>query len=199
MLLDVTRNKEDQEEFLETASRLSDECFAPMAMGGKIKNVEQAQRLFRDYGADKISINTAAIDDPDLISRMADKFGSQSVVLSIDVEDGEVVTDCGRRPTGRDALEWAEEGIERGAGEILLMSIPKDGSLMGYDLELCKRVSKVNVPTLIHGGAGSWKHFVDGINAGASGVCTQNIYHFTESSIQAAKTFMSENGVPTRL
>ena len=200
VLLDVTREGGYRDAFLEAATQISDDCFAPTTIGGGIRSVEDASELFRSYGADKVSINTGALDRPELITEMADKYGSQSVVLSIDVKDGEVFAGCGRRPTGRSATEWAKEGVRLGAGEILLTSIVKDGSLSGYDLPLCKEVSAaVSVPMLIAGGAGNWGHFVDGFKAGASGVCATNIYHFTESSIKAAKTHMAENGVPTRL
>lgn len=202
VFLDVTRDKtpDTRKLFLETAARLGDECFAPTTIGGGIRSVEDANMLFRTYGADKVSINTGAITDPSLITEMADKYGSQSVVVSVDVLDDEVVTDCGRRSTGRQAVEWVKEAVDRGAGEILLTSINRDGSLMGYDLPLCEEVAAaVPVPTLIAGGAGNWKHFVEGFEAGASGCCATNIYHFTESSIKAAKTHMYENGVPTRL
>jgi imidazole glycerol-phosphate synthase subunit HisF len=200
VMLDVSRTDRDRSLFLETAMSIADKCYAPTTIGGGIRSVEDANMMFRSYGADKISINTGAINDPSLITEMADKYGSQSVVVSVDVLDDEVVTDCGRRSTGLSAVEWVKEAVDRGAGEILLTSINRDGSLMGYDLPLCEKVANcVPVPTLIHGGAGSWKHLVEGIEAGASGVCTQNIYHFTESSIKAAKAFMNENGVPVRL
>ena len=200
VLLDVTRGGGYREEFLETALRIADDCFAPTTIGGGIRSVEDAKELFRHFGADKVSVNTGALERPELITELAEKYGSQSVVLSIDVKDGEVYSDCGRGSTGRTAVSWAMEGAMRGAGEILVTSIVRDGSLMGYDLPLCEDVaSAVSVPTLIAGGAGNWQHFVDGFEAGASGVCATNIYHFTQSSIQAAKTHMKESGVPTRL
>jgi len=199
IVLDVTRDKSDRTAFFDTAIKIADDCFAPTTIGGGIRSVDDAIELFRDYGADKASINTGAVDRPELITEMANKYGSQSVVLSMDVRNNEVYSDCGRNATGMDPVEWAKTGVELGAGEIMVTAMDKDGSLMGYDLDMCEKVARaVPVPTIILGGAGSWKHFHEGIKAGAAGVCTQNIYHFTESSIAAAKTYLSERGVHVR-
>ena len=145
------------------------------------------------------------ISAPGLATEIAKAYGAQCVVLSIDARktDGgyEVYSACGGKATGMDPAEWAKQGEELGAGEIMITSIERDGSLQGYDLELCRRVSDaVSVPVLVLGGAGSWKHFVEGVEeGGASAVCTQNIYHFTENSILSAKKFLAERGVPVRL
>lgn len=200
IVLDVTRDKDSREAFLETATAIADDCYTPTTIGGGIRSLEDAGPLFRDYGADKVSVNTGAIDRPGLIAELAEKYGSQSVVLSVDHLDDEVVTDCGRRHTGKKVMDWVKEGVEMGAGEILLTSVDRDGSLRGYDIPMCQAVaSAIPVPTLVLGGAGSWKHFHEGIEAGASGVCTQNIYHFTESSMKAAKDYLRERGVQVRL
>jgi cyclase len=198
VILDVTRDAGNREAFYEAAARVGEECFAPTTIGGGIRTVEDTVGLFRTHGADKVSVNTGALESPELITALADKYGSQSVTLSIDALDGEVLGDCGRKKTGRKVAEWVREGIDRGAGEILLTSVNRDGSLLGYDMPLCEAAAGVEVPVLINGGAGSWRHFVEGVNAGADGVCTQNIYHFTESSIVAAKTYMAEHGVAVR-
>ena len=142
----------------------------------------------------------------DRFAAIAEAYGAQCVVLSIDARRKasggyEVFAGCGSKATGLEPAAWAKRGEELGAGEVLITSIERDGSLQGYDLELCKRVSDaVSVPVLVLGGAGSWKHFVEGIeNGGASAVCTQNIYHFTESSILSAKKFLADRGIAVRM
>ncbi len=157
-------------------------------------------KAYFDAGADKITLNTGAVENPALITEIAEKYGSQSVVVSIDTQDGEVIIDCGRQYTALDSAEWAQEVVERGAGEILLNTIERDGSLSGYDLDLYKWVANaVTVPVLFLGGAGSWRHFHEGAAAGASGVCTQNIYHFASTHILAAKQYLHDRGIPVRL
>jgi len=196
VLLDVTRGGDPG--FLEKSLEISDRCFAPLTLGGGIRKAADVKKYF-DAGADKVTVNTGAIDDPELITDIAKKWGNQAVVLSIDSSENEVVTDCGRRRTGRDPIEWAKEGVDRGAGEIMVTSVEKDGSLSGYDLGLCGSVAEaVSVPVMFHAGAGNWKHFYEGLQAGASAVCTQNIYHFTDSSLTAAKKYLNELGVATR-
>ena len=161
-------------------------------------------RYLLNAGADKIVVNTGALKRPELISEIAELYGSQCVILSIDAKltDGtyEVFSDFGSKPTERDPAEWAAEGEHRGAGEVLITSIDRDGWLQGYDLELCQQiVSAVNTPVLVLGGAGNWKHFVAAFEmGGASAACTQNIYHFTESSIKSAKDYLRKAGVNVR-
>ena len=157
-------------------------------------------------GADKVVINTGAVEDPNLIAKAAKKYGSQCVIVSIDArkaENGEyeVFTECGTKPTGIDPAKWVKQAQEQGAGEIMITAIDKDGSLEGYDNELNHMVSTaVNIPVLVAGGAGKWQDFVDGIKIGkASAVCTTNIYHFTESSISSAKQFMKKKGISVRM
>lgn len=204
VMLDVTREGGDNQVFLEVVQSFAHDCFVPLSVGGGIRTLDDVRR-FMAVGADKVMVNSGAVERPGLISEIASAYGSQCVVLSIDArrtDDGyEVYAGCGAEPIGLDPAEWAKEGEELGAGEILITSIERDGSLQGYDLDLCRRVSEaVTVPVLVLGGAGSWKHFVEGIEqGGASAVCTQNIYHFTESSILSAKKFLADRGVAVRM
>lgn len=203
--LDVTRpGQGDKENFFKVVSHLARNCFVPLSAGGGIRTTDDVKR-FMDVGADKVVVNTGALRRPELISEIARGYGAQCVVLSIDARktaEGryEVNSDFGARPTGRDPAQWARQGEELGAGEILVTSIERDGSLEGYDLDLSRRVIEaVGVPVLVLGGAGAWQHFVDGLRAGASAVCTQNIYHFTDTSITSAKKFLAKNGFAVRL
>ncbi|HEX9701697.1 MAG TPA: HisA/HisF-related TIM barrel protein, partial [Rhodospirillales bacterium] len=191
--------------FLDVVTKFARECFVPLAVGGGVRTLDDVRR-FMAVGADKVVVNSGAVDRPALITEIAGAYGAQCVVLSIDARKKpgggyEVFAGCGARATGMDPAAWAKEGERLGAGEVLITSVERDGSLQGYDLDLCKAVSDaVSVPVLVLGGAGSWKHFVDGIEkGGASAVCTQNIYHFTESSILSAKKFLADRGVPVRM
>jgi len=206
IMLDITREKtRDQTPFFEVVRNFAHNCFVPIAAGGGIRTLDDV-KAFMDAGGDKVVVNTGALDDPTLITKIAEAYGSQCVVLSIDArknEDGsyEVCKQFGAAPTGLTPVEWATQGQELGAGEIMITSIERDGSLQGYDTQLCRQVSAVvSVPVLILGGAGSWKHFVSGINdGGAAAVCTQNIYHFTENSIASAKKFLARNNIEVRI
>ncbi len=205
VMLDVTRKQGDNQAFLGVVTQFAHDCFVPLAVGGGIRTLDDV-RKFMAVGGDKVVVNSGAVERPQLISEIAEAYGAQCVVLSIDAkktEDGgyEAYSACGGKATGMDPAEWAKQGEDLGAGEIMITSIERDGSLQGYDLELCRRVSDaVSVPVLVLGGAGSWKHFVEGVEeGGASAVCTQNIYHFTENSILSAKKFLAEHGVPVRL
>ena len=206
VMLDVTRDAgADRKPFFDLVTAFAHDCFVPLAVGGGIRTLDDVRR-YMAVGGDKVVVNTGAVDRPELITEIAKAYGTQCVVLSIDAKkneagDYEVFSAFGARPTGRDPAEWAMCGEELGAGEVLITSITRDGSLRGYDLELCKRVSNaVSVPVSVLGGAGAWKHFVEGFTSGgASAVCTQNIYHFTESSIQNAKKFLAQKGIEVRL
>jgi cyclase len=204
--LDVTRaGLGEREAFYEVVRDLARRCFVPLSCGGWVRTIEDVHTLLRT-GADKVVVNTGAIERPELISRAAELYGAQCVVVSIDalrLADGgyEVYAEQGTRPTGLRPAEWARRAEELGAGEILITSIEKDGSLEGYDNALNRLVSDaVGVPVLVSGGAGKWQDFVDGfVEGGASAVCTTNIYHFTESSIRSAKQFLARAGIPVRL
>lgn len=202
VLLDITRDdKGDQSAFLRTVRDIADQAFVPITIGG-VSSGDQC-KLFFDYGADKVLVNTSAVERPALIGEIARKYGNQSVVLGIDVketDDGyKVYSNQGKVNTGMSPVDWAVEAEGLGAGEILLTSMDKDGSLQGYDLRLVEMVaSAVGIPVVPLGGAGAWSHFVDAVAAGAHGVATQNIYHFTSSSIRSAKKVMKDNGVLVR-
>jgi len=206
VVLDVTRpGQGEQKNFLDVVSRFAHDCFVPLTVGGGIRAIDDV-RLFMEVGADKVAVNTGAVERPQLISEIAQAFGSQCVVLSIDARktgDGayEVYSAFGAQATGLAPAEWAKRGEEMGAGEILITSIERDGSLQGYDIELCRQIAgAVKVPVLILGGAGNWKHFSQGFReGGASAVCTQNIYHFTESSILSAKKSLAKQGIDMRM
>lgn len=205
VVLDVTRpGQGDKQNFFAVVREFAGKCFVPLSAGGGIRGID-AVPTFLSFGADKVVVNSGAVERPELISEIAQRYGSQCVVLSLDAKRNdagyEVFSHFGRRPTGMTPEAWARRGEALGAGEILVTSIDRDGSLMGYDLELCRRVAAaVQVPVLICGGAGNWTHFVAGVRDGhASAVCTANIYHFTETSIASAKAFMSKAGIPVRL
>jgi cyclase len=204
--LDVTRPDDGKREhFFEMVSELAERCFVPLSCGGGVRSIEDVATMLA-VGADKVVLNTGAVERPALITEAAKLYGAQCVVVSIDARRGddgsyEVMTDFGSRPTGLVAEEWARAAEELGAGEILVTSIEKDGSLEGYDNDLNRRISdSVSVPVLVSGGAGKWQDFVDGfVEGGASAVCTTNIYHFTESSIRSAKQYLERAGIPVRL
>ncbi len=206
VVLDVTRpGSGDRANFLTMLDTLARRMFVPLACGGQIRSVDDVKQLLR-LGADKVILNTGAVERPALISEAAALFGAQCVVVSIDAKraasgDYEVLTHCGTRPTGLEPAAWARRAEELGAGEILVTSIDHDGSLEGYDNVLSRRVSEaVSVPVLVSGGAGSWPHFADGFRlGGASAVCTTNIYHFTETSIKSAKRYLETQGLSMRM
>lgn len=205
VILDVTRpGKGDRENFYKVVEHFARTCFVPLAVGGGIRDIDEARKLM-GLGADKVVLNTGAVERPELITETARLYGAQCVVLSIDakkVEDGryEVYSAFGGRPTGMAPDAWASKGEALGAGEVLITSIERDGWLQGYDLDLCRLVSDaVTIPVLVLGGAGSWKHFTQAFEAcDVSAVCTQNIYHFTEQSIRSAKAYLAKHGVAVR-
>jgi len=197
VILDVTPEGRSKN-FFDSARGIMDRCFVPVAMGGWITSLEEAQYAIREVGAEKVIIGTWAFEDGS-IERLADKFGSQSVVVSIDVKDRMVWKDHGGTITNWCAIEWARRSEYRGAGEILLTDIDHDGSLRGFNLPLLESVTeRVTVPVVICGGCGSWEHVKDAFDSGADGAATSNIYHYTEVSMNAAKEYLVEKGVPVR-
>jgi cyclase len=203
--LDITASHEKRETVAALARRCADEIFIPFTIGGGVRSPEDAQAVL-DAGCDKTSVNSAAVADPGLIERLADVFGAQCVVLAIDArrrEDGgyDVLINGGRTPTGREAVEWAREGAERGAGEILLTSMDRDGTEDGYELELTRRVADaVDVPVIASGGAGSAEHLVEAVErGGADAVLAASIFHYGQISVREAKERMRDAGVPVRL
>ncbi|MHC1699678.1 MAG: imidazole glycerol phosphate synthase subunit HisF [Humidesulfovibrio sp.] len=205
LVLDVTRPGQGERRHSEGMVRkIAEECFVPLSVGGGVRSVEDFRRLL-SCGADKVVVNTGAIDDPGLVERAARAFGTQCVVACIDAARGpagyEVMADFGQRRTGLAPAQWAARLCQLGAGEIILQSVERDGTLEGYDLELCASVRKAaSVPLLICCGAGKWAHFAEGfLVADADGVCTQNIFHFTEASIRSAKNYLHSKSIPVRL
>jgi cyclase len=207
MFLDITASHENRGTILDVVARTADVCFMPLSVGGGIRTVEDARRLLL-AGADKISVNTAAVEDPGLVSACADAFGSQATVVAIDAkrasrESGgrwHVFTYGGRQDTGLDAVDYAVEAVARGAGEILLTSMDRDGAKIGYDLELLRQVtSAVTVPVIASGGAGKAQHMVDAVKTGgADAVLAATIFHFGELSIGEVKAAMAAQGIPVR-
>jgi imidazole glycerol-phosphate synthase subunit HisF len=203
--LDITASHEKRETVAALARRCADEIFIPFTIGGGVRSPEDAQAVL-DAGCDKTSVNSAAVADPSVIDRMADVFGAQCVVLAIDArrrDDGDydVLVNGGRTPTGREAVEWAREGVERGAGEILLTSMDRDGTEDGFELELTRRVADaVEVPVIASGGAGSAEHLVQAVEeGGADAVLAASIFHYGQTTVREAKERMREAGVPVRL
>ena len=206
VFLDITASHERRENVAELARRCADEVFIPFTIGGGIRSVEDAQAVL-DAGSDKVSVNSAAIARPELIGELAEVFGAQCVVLAIDARERagdhgyEVVVQGGRTETGREAVEWAREGAERGAGEILLTSMDRDGTEDGYQLELTRRVADaVEVPVIASGGAGTLDHLVEAIDQGrADAVLCASIFHYGQYTVREAKERMSAAGLPVRL
>tara|TARA_B100000963_G_scaffold350987_1_gene361965 strand:- start:671 stop:1417 length:747 start_codon:yes stop_codon:yes gene_type:complete len=206
IILDITRGiKKNSEKFYEIVQKFAKDCFVPLTVGGLVSSETDFSKLLH-CGADKIVINTKALEQPNFITSVAKKYGSQCVVVSIDAkkvksDKYEVFSKHGTCATGLDPVKWAKETQNFGAGEIMLTSIDKDGSLEGYDNNLNSLVSEaIDIPLLVSGGAGKWQDFVDGITIGkAAGVCTTNIYHFTKSSIASAKKFMYSKGLNIRI
>jgi cyclase len=204
VFLDITASSEKRETMVKLARRTADEVFIPFTIGGGIRSIEDAQAVL-DAGADKVSVNSAAVQRPELIGELAEVFGAQCVVMAIDarrVPDGyEVFVNGGRTPTGRNAIEWAREGAERGAGEILLTSMDRDGTEDGYELALTRLVTDaVEVPVIASGGAGTLDHLVEALEeGGADAVLAASIFHYGTYSIREAKERLAQAGIPVRL
>jgi len=202
VFLDITATADKRATVVELARRAADEVFVPFTIGGGVREVADAQAVL-DAGADKVSVNSAAVARPELVGEMADIFGAQCVVLAIDAKrrNGgfEVYVAGGRTATGKDAVAWAREGVERGAGEILLTSMDRDGTQDGYDLALTKAISEaVDVPVIASGGAGEPAHLVDGLAAGADAVLCASIFHYGRYTIPEVREALREAGVPMR-
>jgi cyclase len=207
VLLDITATHEGRKTLLDTVARTAREIFVPFTVGGGVRTAEDAAALF-DAGADKISMNSAAIADPSLIGAVGRSFGSQAVVVAIDarrggngVEAAEVYVNGGRKPTGRKLLDWAREAEERGAGEILLTSMDSDGTRNGFDCELTAAVgSALRIPVIASGGAGNAQHFADVFSAGcADAALAASIFHFGIADVRELKQELANQGVPVRL
>ena len=206
VFLDITASSEGRATVVDMVRRTADQVFIPLTVGGGIRTADDV-RLMLEAGADKVSVNTAAIERPDLVSEGAYRFGSQCIVVAIDARrraagDGwEVYSHGGRRATGLDLLEWAGQAVELGAGEILLTSMDTDGHQHGFDLEQLRAVADaVPVPVIASGGAGEPQHFVDALTEGhADAVLAASVFHFGTLRIREVKAFLAERGIPVRL
>jgi cyclase len=204
VILDVTATIEGRRALADTIRQVSSRLFIPLAVGGGIRTEADAAAVV-DAGADKVSINSAALSDPALVTRLADRYGSQAVVVAIDAKrDGdrfEVYARSGQQAAGRDAVEWAQEAEARGAGEILLTSIDRDGTRAGFDCPMTAAVSTaVSIPVIASGGAGTFEHFLDVFTGGrADAALAASIFHYSEHAVSDLKQFLHTRGVPMRL
>ncbi|MDF1530209.1 MAG: imidazole glycerol phosphate synthase subunit HisF [Sedimenticola sp.] len=207
--LDITASSDDRETIVHVVEQVASEVFIPLTVGGGIRTTEDVRRML-NAGADKVAINTAAVFNPEFVKEATTRFGSQCIVVAIDAKrtsaEGEpakweIFTHGGRKPTGLDAIEWAKKMVEYGVGEILLTSMDRDGTKIGFDLELTRAISDaVTVPVIASGGVGNLQHLVDGVaQGGADAVLAASIFHFAEYSIEEAKRFMADQGVEVRL
>lgn len=207
--LDITATHEGRDTMVHTVERMASQVFIPLTVGGGIRTCDDIRTML-NAGADKVSINSAAVFNPEFVKEAADRFGSQCIVVAIDAKkvsnEGEenrweIFTHGGRKPTGIDAIEWAQKMVELGAGEILLTSMDQDGVKNGYDLEVTRAISEaVNVPIIASGGVGNLDHLVEGcIEGKADAVLAASIFHFNEYSIPQAKAHMREHGIEVRL
>ena len=202
--LDITASHEERDILLDVVRRAAEEIFIPLTVGGGVRRLEDIRNLLR-AGADKVSVNTAAVKDPPFIEKASKRFGSQCVVIAIDAkrkgEGWEVYTHGGRVPTGIDAVLWAKQMEEMGAGEILLTSMDRDGTKDGYDIELTRTIAEaVSIPVIASGGVGTLEHLYEGLVLGkASAVLAASIFHYREYTISQVKSYLKERGVVVRL
>ncbi len=205
VFLDITASSDRRNIMHDVVSQTAEECFMPLTVGGGLRNTDDIRAMLQS-GADKISLNTAAVADLHLVDKASSRFGHQCIVVAIDAKSipgtdtWEVYTHGGRNPTGLDAVEWAQTAVRNGAGEILLTSMDQDGMQTGYDLELNRRISDaVEVPVIASGGAGNLQHMVDVLTAGkASAVLAASIFHFGAYTISQCKDYLADHGVPVR-
>lgn len=206
--LDITASHESRETTYETVERMAAEVFIPLTVGGGVRTVEDIRKLL-NAGADKVAINTAAVFDPDFVREAAERFGSQCIVVSIDAKSvsaegeaprWEIFTHGGRKPTGLDAIDWARKMVRLGAGELLVTSMDRDGTKVGFDIGLTRAISDaVPVPVIASGGVGELQHLADGVTGGrADAVLAASIFHFGQHTIPEAKAFMKAQGIEVR-
>jgi cyclase len=211
--LDITASHEGRDTIFDVVARTAEHCFMPVTVGGGVRSIDDIRKLLL-AGADKVAINSAAVSDPDFIARAADKFGNQCIVVSVDAKqrldakvggdnrsEWEIYTHGGRRPTGIDAVEFAAKMVERGAGELLVTSMDRDGTKSGFDLKLTRAIAdSVEVPVIASGGVGKLQDLVDGVTEGhASAVLAASIFHFGTFTIPEAKRYMLEHGIAMRM
>ena len=207
--LDITASSDNRETIFDVVARTAEQCFMPLTVGGGVRQVADIRKLLL-AGADKVSINTAAVNNPDFVAEAADKFGNQCIVVAIDAKKvsapgqadrWEIFTHGGRKPTGIDAIEFARKVVDLGAGEILLTSMDRDGTRAGFNLPLTRAISDaVDIPVIASGGVGNLDHLVEGVTlGGASAVLAASIFHFGDYTIRQAKDHMAAAGIPMRL
>ena len=202
--LDITASNENRDTIFDVVRETSKKCFVPLTVGGGVRSVEDISKLL-NCGADKVSINTAAVQNPDVVEQSSKKFGSQCIVVAIDAKKNndrwEIYTHGGRNSTGIDAIEFASNMEKRGAGELLITSMDRDGTQIGYDINLMSMISsRVNIPIIASGGVGELEHLVDGIKLGkASAVLAASIFHYGKYSIKEAKEYLDSKGIPVRI
>lgn len=203
--LDITASSDQRDLILNIIEDVSSQVFIPLTVGGGVRTVEDVRRLL-NAGADKVSINTSAVTNPQLVADASSRYGSQCIVVAIDAKQvspgrWEIFTHGGRNPTGLEAVSWAQKMENLGAGEILLTSMDRDGTKSGFDIELTRAISdSVNIPVIASGGVGNLQHFADGIQKGhADAVLAASIFHYGEYTVQQAKKFMSDQNIPVRL
>ena len=202
--LDITASNENRDTIYEVVKETSKKCFVPLTVGGGVRNIEDINKLL-NCGADKVSINTAAVQDANVVVESSKKFGSQCIVVAIDAKKNgdkwDVYTHGGRNNSGLDALDFAKKMEDSGAGELLVTSMDRDGTQIGYDIDLMKKISKkVNIPLIASGGVGNLDHMVEGIKEGnASAVLAASIFHYGTHSVKEAKDYLNSKGVPVRI
>ena len=202
--LDITASNENRDTIYEAVKETSKKCFVPLTVGGGVRNVEDINKLL-NCGADKVSINTAAVQDANVVVESSKKFGSQCIVVAIDAKKNgdkwDVYTHGGRNNSGLDALEFAKKMEDSGAGELLVTSMDRDGTQIGYDIDLMKKISSmVNIPLIASGGVGNLDHLAEGIKEGnASAVLAASIFHYGKYSVQEAKEYLDSKGIPVRI
>jgi cyclase len=202
VFLDITASYEERKIMIEVVEKVASNIFIPFTVGGGISELNSAKDLLR-AGADKVAVNTSAVKNPNLISALAEEFGSQCVVLAVDAKKTqssyEVFINGGRTPTGIDAITWIEDGVKKGAGEILITSIDQDGTQLGYETALIREIaSRVQVPIIASGGVGELIHFIEGAKAGASGLLAASVFHYGMLSISEVKRALIDASVPVR-
>ena len=203
--LDITASSENRDTILDVVSRTAEQCFMPLTVGGGVRSEKDIRNLLL-AGADKVSINTAAVQRPLFVQEAANKFGSQCIVIAIDAKrvdsgDFHVFTHGGRIATGINAVEWAKQMVDYGAGEILLTSMDRDGTKLGFDVDLLKRItSKIHIPVIASGGVGTLEHFSQGIlQGGANSVLAASVFHFGQLKIQDVKRYLADKNIPVRI
>ncbi len=201
--LDITASNENRDTIYDVVERTSKNCFVPLTVGGGVRSIEDINKLL-NCGADKVSINTAAVQNSKVVEESSKKFGSQCIVVAIDAkkngENWEIFTHGGRNSTGIDAIQFANKMEESGAGELLVTSMDKDGTQSGYDIDLMKKISSnVNIPVIASGGVGTLDHLAEGISAGASAVLAASIFHYGTYSVEEAKQYLASKDIPVRI